>query len=97
MKLSWMDILSEKIWKNATKIPVDIEFSPANNLQAKKKTTAYISYSDTFLFIAVHAEDDPKNIRASIRPRDDFNEIFHFHFFLLFIASYYCAKNLYTN
>ena len=59
-------ILSEKIWKNATKIPVDIEFSPANNLQAKKKTTAYISYSDTFLFIAVHAEDDPKNIRASI-------------------------------
>ena len=45
-------ILSEKIWKNATKIPVDIEFSPANNLQAKKKTTAYISYSNTFLFIA---------------------------------------------
>ena len=33
-------ILSEKIWKNATKIPLDIEFSPANNLQAKKKTTA---------------------------------------------------------
>jgi hypothetical protein len=66
-------ILSEKIWKDATKIPLDIEFSPANNLQAKKKTTAYISYSDTYLFIAVHAEDDPKNIRASIRPRDDFN------------------------
>ena len=66
-------LLSEKIWKNATKIPIDIEFSPANNLQAKKKTTAYISYSNTFLFIAVHAKDDPKNIRASIRPRDDFN------------------------
>ena len=66
-------LLSEKIWKDATKIPLDIEFSPANNLQANKKTTAYISYSDTFLFIAVHAEDDPNNIRASIRPRDDFN------------------------
>jgi len=66
-------LLSEKIWKDATKISLDIEFSPANNLQAKKKTTAYISYSDTYLFIAVHAEDDPKNIRASIRPRDDFN------------------------
>ena len=48
-------LLSEKIWEDAAKIPLDIEFSPANNLQAKKKTTAYISYSDTFLFIAVHA------------------------------------------
>ena len=24
-------LLSEKIWKYATKIPLDIEFSPANN------------------------------------------------------------------
>ena len=31
-------LLSEKIWKDATKISLDIEFSPANNLQAKKKT-----------------------------------------------------------
>ena len=66
-------LLSEKLWEDATKVLLDTEFSPANNLQAKKKTTAYITYSDTYLFIAFHAEDDPKNIRASIRPRDDFN------------------------
>jgi len=66
-------LLSEKIWKNATKIPLDIEISPANNLEVQKKTTAYVTYSDTYLFIAFYAEDDPKNIRGSIRPRDDFN------------------------
>ena len=66
-------LLSEKIWKDATKIPLQIEFNPANNLEARKKTTAYITYSDTYLFIAIHAKDDPKNIRASIRPRDDFS------------------------
>ena len=66
-------LLSEKLWEDATKVLLDTEFSPANNLQAKKKTIAYITYSDTNLFIAFHAEDDPKNIRGSIRPRDDFN------------------------
>ena len=66
-------LLSEKIWKNATKIHLDIEISLANNLEARKKTTAYVTYSDTYLFIAFYAEDDPKNIRGSIRPRDDFN------------------------
>ena len=66
-------LLSEKIWENATKIPLDIEFNPANNFEARKKTTAYITYSDTYLFIAFRAEDDPKNIRGSVRPRDDFN------------------------
>ena len=30
-------LLSEKLWKDATKVPLDTEFSPANNLQAKKK------------------------------------------------------------
>ena len=48
-------LLSEKIWKNATKIPLDIEISPANNLEVQKKTTAYVTYSDTYLFIAFYA------------------------------------------
>ncbi len=65
--------LSEDIWSNAVKIPFDVEFSPANNEAARKETTAYITYSDTHLFVGIYAKDDPKNIRASIRPRDDFS------------------------
>ncbi len=65
--------LTEEIWSNAVQVPLDIEFNPANNLPSRKQTIAYITYSDTYLFIGVYAKDDPKNIRASIRPRDDFN------------------------
>ena len=32
----------------------------------------YITYDDLHLYIAVKAFDDPQNVRASIRPRDDF-------------------------
>ena len=66
-------LLSEQEWSNAVKIPLDIEFSPANNEAARKETTAYVTYSDTHLFVGIYAKDDPKNIRASIRPRDDFS------------------------
>ncbi len=66
-------LLTEGEWSNAVKVPIDIEFSPANNKPARKETTAYITYSDKYLFIGIYAKGDPKNIRASIRPRDDFN------------------------
>ena len=66
-------LLTENEWSNAVKIPLDIEFNPANNLPARKETTAYVTYSDKYLFVGIYAKDDPKNIRASIRPRDDFN------------------------
>lgn len=65
--------LEEEIWQKATQVPLDIEFNPANNQPAQKETTAYISYSNTHVFIGVYAKHDPKAIRASIRPRDDRN------------------------
>ena len=52
---------------------MDIEFKPANNQAARKETIAYVTYSDRYLLIGVYAKDNPSNIRASIRPRDDFN------------------------
>ena len=60
-------------WENAIQIPLDIEFKPANNQAARKETIAYVTYSDRYLLIGVYAKDNPSNIRASIRPRDDFN------------------------
>ena len=66
-------ILSPGEWSQAEAVPLDIEFNPANNQPSRKETTAYISYTDRHLLIAVYAKEDPANIRASIRPRDDFN------------------------
>ena len=78
-------------WSNATKIPFDIEFSPANNLPARKKTTALITYSDKFLFIGIYAKDNPKNIRAALRQRD--GNIWNDDVILLRLDPYTDARN----
>jgi hypothetical protein len=65
--------LSPKEWENAKLIELNYEVNPGNNSSAQKKTLGYITYTDTDLYIGIHAFDDPKNIRASVRSRDDFN------------------------
>ena len=65
-------ILSPNEWANAIPIELNYEINPGNNSPAKKKTLGYITYTDTDLYIGFHAYDDPKNVRASVRSRDDF-------------------------
>ena len=64
--------LSAKEWGNAIQVELKFETSPGNNSPAQKKTTGFITYSDTDLYIGIHAFDNPENVRASIRSRDDF-------------------------
>ena len=64
--------LSAKEWRNAIQVELKFETSPGNNSPAQKKTTGFITYSDTDLYIGIHAFDNPENVRASIRSRDDF-------------------------
>ncbi|MDA9879445.1 carbohydrate binding family 9 domain-containing protein [Flavobacteriaceae bacterium] len=64
--------LSPNEWENATPIELNFEINPGNNSPSKKKTTAYIAYTATDLYIGFHAFDDPTNVRASVRSRDDF-------------------------
>ena len=66
-------ILSQGEWENATPIELNYEINPGNNSPAKKRTVGYITYTDTHLYIAIHAFDKPENIRANVRSRDDFN------------------------
>lgn len=84
--------ISKGEWEDAVEIHLDIEFNPANNQPARKETIGYITYSDRYLFIAVHAKDDPSNIRASIRPRDDFN-IWRDDVFLVRLDPYTDSRN----
>ncbi|MDG2062359.1 MAG: DUF5916 domain-containing protein [Flavobacteriaceae bacterium] len=64
--------LSAREWRNAIQVELKFETSPGNNSPAQKKTTGFITYSDTDLYIGIHAFDNPENVRASIRSRDDF-------------------------
>ncbi|MDG1022574.1 MAG: hypothetical protein P8O72_00860 [Flavobacteriaceae bacterium] len=65
-------VLSPNEWKDAIPVAIDFEVNPGNNSPAKVKSTGYITYTSTHLYIAFYAIDDPKNIRASVRSRDDF-------------------------
>ena len=62
--------LSENAWSNAKVLPIGFEVEPANNKPSKRETFVYILYSSKAMFIAYHAFDEPKNLRASIRSRD---------------------------
>jgi hypothetical protein len=62
-------------WKDAQKVILDYEVNPGNNIPPEEKTTAYILYSDTHLYISIYAYAKPGEIRASVRSRDDFGMI----------------------
>ena len=66
-------LLDEEAWQNETLVTIENEISPGNNTAARVETRGLITYTDTHLFIGFHALDNPKNIRASIRPRDNFS------------------------
>ena len=66
-------LLNELEWQSAVPVAINYEIVPGNNAPAKVKTQGYITYTDTHLFVGFYAYDNPENIRASIRPRDDFS------------------------
>lgn len=63
--------LSDAGWKDAVKLDNWVEGSPADNIPAKVKTTAYLTYDDRYFYIGIRAEDpDAKKIRAPYVERD---------------------------
>src|SRR5437762_11901049 len=64
--------LSDPGWKNAAKADNWVEGSPGNNIPAKIRTTAYLTYDDRYFYIGIRCEDpDPKKIRAPYVERDN--------------------------
>ncbi len=86
--------LDTKEWATAVEVDLNIEIQPGNNTPAKIKTTGYLTYTDTHLYIGFHAYSDPKNIRASVRSRDDFS-IFSDDVVLIRLDTYTDARNNY--
>ena len=67
-------VISMRIfWSSTAKVPFDIEFSPANNEPSRIKTFEIYFYSKEFIYVGIDAKVDPKNIRVSVRQRDDMN------------------------
>ena len=64
--------LSDPGWKNAATVTDFLEGNPGDNIPAKIKTTAYLTYDDKYFYLGFHCEDpDPKRIRAPFVERDN--------------------------
>ncbi|MDJ0749636.1 MAG: DUF5916 domain-containing protein [Woeseiaceae bacterium] len=71
-------VIDEDAWRDATRIDIDTETRPGENIPARVKTVAYIVENGESLFVAFDAEDpEPQAIRAFLRDRDSaFNDDF---------------------
>jgi len=64
-------IIESKEWGGAQIFDIKYEYEPGYNTLPPFKTTAYVTYSDTKLYVAFDAKiEDIKYLRASIRERD---------------------------
>lgn len=70
-KISIDGVLDDEAWQDATRIEIDTETRPGENIPAKVKTVAYLVEDGENLYIGFDAADpDPAAIRAYLRDRD---------------------------
>src|SRR4051794_19082217 len=63
--------LSDSGWQSAAKLDQWLEGQPGNNIPAKVKSVAYLTYDDRYFYIGVRCDDpDPSKIRAPYVERD---------------------------
>ncbi len=63
--------LNDAAWQSAAVIDQFFETSPGDNIPAKVKTTAYITYDEKYFYIGIKADDpEPAKIRAPFVDRD---------------------------
>src|SRR5579859_6242794 len=64
--------MSDPGWKNAAEVPLAFEGGPGDNIPAKVKTTAYLTYDDKYFYLGFRCDDpDPKRIRGPYVERDN--------------------------
>ena len=79
--------------KDAIQIPLIYEQEPGNNTQAQRRTIAYLTYSDEFLYVAFISYVDPSaEVRASMRPRDNMS-IWNDDMFIIRFDTFKDARN----
>ena len=62
-------VVSEEEIKNASIIDLKYETSPGYNIQVKRSTIAYISYTENYLYVGIKAQRD--QVISNIINRDD--------------------------
>lgn len=65
--------LSDPGWKNAAVVDKSYETSPSDNIPAKIKTVAYLTYDEQAFYVGIRCEDPAHPQRARLvgrKPRD---------------------------
>jgi hypothetical protein len=63
--------LDEDVWKQAVVLRDFYQINPGDNIAPSQPTDVFIGYDSRFLYIGVHAFDDPTKVRASVARRDN--------------------------
>lgn len=63
--------LSEGEWTQAVVLRDFYQINPGDNIEPSKPTDVFIGYDSRFLYLGVHAFDDPSKVRASVARRDN--------------------------
>ncbi len=62
--------LDDDIWKSAVELKEFIQFQPGDGIEASKQTEVFLGYDEKFLYIGIHALDEPDKVRATVAQRD---------------------------
>jgi hypothetical protein len=76
-KITIDGFFDEPAWSTAARVTGFTEFFPKEGNKPAYDTEVRIMYNDNYLYMAITAYDDPKQVRASLRDRDNiFNDDF---------------------
>ncbi len=64
-------VVNHEEWQNAQEFLIGYEIEPGDNSPAPQKTTVFITYSPTDLYVGFIAEANMQQLRSSIRNRDE--------------------------
>src|SRR6476469_1191706 len=62
--------LNDDEWRQAVVLKDFYQINPGDNTGPTKPTIVYMGYDSRFLYLAVHAYDDPDKVRATMAKRD---------------------------
>src|ERR1041384_6382664 len=63
--------LDDEAWKQAVVLKDFYQINPGDNIAPSAPTEVYLAYDSKFLYVGVHAFDDPSQVRASVAARDN--------------------------
>ena len=68
-------LLDDEVWKSAAVFKDFYQTYPGDNTAPSKPTEVFVGYDSRMLYVAFHAYDEPKQVRATLAKRDDiFND-----------------------